>query len=72
MRQEHSSTASPARHQVQSFSSPHLPVDPRPLLREQAPKKPWTPKEQEYLDKMASAPIIYKRIPEQEFYPSVG
>ncbi|CAM9941599.1 unnamed protein product [Scytosiphon promiscuus] len=36
------------------------------------PKKPWTPKEQEYLDKMAAAPIIYKRVSEQEFYPSVG
>ncbi|CAN0054301.1 unnamed protein product, partial [Hapterophycus canaliculatus] len=35
-------------------------------------KKPWTPQEQEYLDKMAAAPIIYKRIPEQDFYPSVG
>lgn len=52
---------------------------PLPLLitlpssaREQQPKKPWSPKEQEYLDKMAAAPIIYKRIPEQEFYPSVG
>eukprot|EP00903_Cladosiphon_okamuranus_P008445 g8114.t1 len=35
-------------------------------------KKPLTPAEKEYLDKMANAPIIYKRIPEQEFYPSVG
>ncbi|CAB1104414.1 unnamed protein product [Ectocarpus sp. CCAP 1310/34] len=35
-------------------------------------KKALTPQEQKYLDKMASAPIIYKRNPEQEFYPSVG
>lgn len=40
--------------------------------REQPKKKEWSPAEQEYLDKMADAPIIYKRIPEEEFYPSVG
>jgi len=43
-----------------------------PCAREQQKKRPWTPAEQKYLDKMAKAPIIYKRNAEEEFYPSVG
>ncbi|CAN0172893.1 unnamed protein product [Ascophyllum nodosum] len=35
-------------------------------------RRAWTPEEQAYLDKIADAPIIYKRVADAEFYPSVG